>query len=103
MDRQIASIAEDNSVAVLAFSIVTHRTSGVLSRKVHVGFRHALHLHIVLLVGWVIRKRGVTHQKEPFLLQLVKDDLKYLWRYLIGLLFPAVNIELGQPVKVLKT
>ena len=103
MDRQVASIAEDNSVAVLAFSIVAHRTSGVLSRKVHVGFRHALHLHIVLLVRRVTRKGCHTHQKEPFLLQLVKNDLKYLWRYLVGLLFPAVNIELGQPVKVLKT
>lgn len=48
-------------------------------------------------------ERGMSHQKEPFLLQLVKDDFKYLWRYWIGLLFPAINIELGQPVKVLKT
>jgi len=45
----------------------------------------------------------MTHQKEPFLLQLVKDDFKYLWRNWIGLLFPAINIELDQPVKVLKT
>ena len=103
MDRQIAPVAEDNSVTVLAFSVVAYSTSGVLSRKVHVGFRDALHLHTVLLVGKVTRKRGMTHQKEPFLLQLVKDDFKYLWSHWIGLLFPAVNIELGQPVKVLKT
>jgi hypothetical protein len=55
MDGQIASVAEDNSITVLAFSVVAHSTSGVLSRKVHVGFRHTFHLGIVC---WWDRSRG---------------------------------------------
>ena len=51
MDRQIASVAEDNGVAVLAFSVVAHSTGRVLSREIHIGLRHAFHLDAVSWVG----------------------------------------------------
>jgi len=78
MDRQIAPVAEDDGVTVLAFSVIAHSTCRVLSRKVHIGFRHAFHLAGVLLMGQATRQRGTTYQEEPFLLQLVEDNFKYL-------------------------
>jgi hypothetical protein len=46
--------------------------------------------------------RGTPYKKEPLLLQLVKNDFEYLWRYGISLLFPAILIELEQPVIIWK-
>jgi hypothetical protein len=47
MYRQIASIAEDNSITVLAFSVIAYRTGRVLRGQANVRFRHPFHLRRV--------------------------------------------------------
>jgi hypothetical protein len=43
-----------------------------------------------MLMGWATQKKGSMHEKKPLLLQLVKDNFKYLWRHRVDLLFPAI-------------